>query len=56
MFEEPVLDVQFDEDVEPLLKMDELEGMSPRNVDGAFVYQVDSCESAAELIHLDGSG
>lgn len=51
MFEEPALYIEFVEDVEPLLEMDDLEGVAPGDVNGAFDHRYGG-ECAAELIYL----
>lgn len=52
VLEEPFLEGRFDEDMEALLKVNELEGMLAGNVDGAF-DKGKSSDSATNLIDLD---
>jgi len=46
-----MLDIELPEDVEPLLKVDELDCVFASDVDGAF-DEGDSCETAADLVDL----
>lgn len=48
---EEVLDLEFVEDVETLLEVDELQSMVPRDVHGAFDYG-DGRECATKLVDL----
>jgi hypothetical protein len=51
VFEEPGLHVEFEEDMQLLLEVNELEGVATGDVDGAF----DHCycaESSTELVYL----
>ena len=50
--EEEALDRKLEEYVKAFLKMDDLEGMVARNVDGAF-NEGDGGEGAAKLVDLD---
>ena len=51
VLQEPRLDVEFEEEVELLLEMDDLEGVATRYVDGAFDH-CDCGECATELVYL----
>jgi hypothetical protein len=49
VLEEPVLDIKFEEDVQPLLERNDLERVTARDVDGAFEHS-HGTEGAAELV------
>lgn len=51
MLQEPVLDIELKENMQALLKMDELKSMLPRDVHG-FLNQSKSCKSSTELVYL----
>jgi hypothetical protein len=51
VFEEPVLHVEFEKDMQPLLEGDDLESVAARDVDGAFEHCY-GAEGAAELVDL----
>lgn len=51
MLEEPPLYIKLVEQVEPLLKVNELEGMSSSDVDGTLDHG-HGAESTAELVYL----
>lgn len=51
MLQEPMLNVELKEDVEPLLQMDESQSMLASHID-RLIYKSKSCKSTSELIYL----
>lgn len=52
VFEEPCLDVEFEEDVQALFEGDELQGVAAGDIYGAFVDEVESAYAAPNLVDL----